>query len=70
MDDRKLLGRIPLQENNELRVHQGSGKWGRFWIDIRHYFKNENGDWYPTKKGIRIGEKNFEELIKILFTVK
>jgi len=37
---------------------------GRVGLDIRRYYwDEENGEWRPTKKGIRIGEELVEEVL-------
>lgn len=43
----------------------------RQYIDLRIFFKNENGnDWFPTKKGITLGFQLLPELKKAIETLE
>jgi len=45
---------IQVGESN--RIVFTKNEEGKKYIDIRQYFMSENGEWLPTKKGIRINE--------------
>ena len=46
-----LVGSIPLNKGNEIRVVLGPFA-GRMAIHIRHWYTDEAGELKPTKKGI------------------
>jgi|TARA_R100000152_G_C6766049_1_gene190950 hypothetical protein len=56
LKEERVIARIPRDEDNELKVITGMF-WNKRVIDIRWW---NNGK--PTKKGIRINEKEIEPL--------
>lgn len=53
-----------IAKNNTTTVQTKISEWkGNTYIDIREYFKNQQGDWIPTKKGIAITTPMLSEII-------
>ena len=36
------------------------------YVDVRVYYRNENGEWHPTKKGITLNDETIDPVIKAL----
>ncbi len=49
-----------------VRLKVGVGKNGEPYIDLRNYWQPDDGDWAPTKKGIRLHGEALEALIAAL----
>lgn len=50
---KKVIGEIGKSHNERLRIEIKTYK-GKEYLDIRTYFKDENGSWKPTKKGVTV----------------
>ena len=56
-----------IAKNNTTTVQTKISEWkGNTYIDVREYFKNQAGDWIPTKKGIAITVPMLSEIITAL----
>jgi hypothetical protein len=56
-----LIGSIPVNKRNEIRVDMGPFA-GRMAIHIRRWFATEAGEWKSTKKGILVWIEDLPEL--------
>jgi len=53
-----------IAKNHTTTVQTKVSEWkGNTYIDIREYFKNQAGEWIPTKKGIAITTSMLSEVI-------
>jgi hypothetical protein len=60
-----LVGSIPLNKGNEIRVVLGPFA-GRMAIHIRRWFETEAGEWKSTKKGILVWIDDLPELDRLV----
>ncbi len=60
-----IIGEIPRNAKEVTRVSISEFK-GKKYVDIRVWFKSENGDYAPGKKGIAIATENLEQLKKLI----
>jgi hypothetical protein len=37
---------------------------GRKFVDVRTHYQGQNGEWFPTKKGVTIGKDDLPVIIK------
>jgi hypothetical protein len=56
-----LIGSIPVNKRNEMRVDLGPFA-GRMALNIRRWFATAAGEWKPTKKGILVWVDALPEL--------
>lgn len=60
-----LMGEIQKNSTEKIQVSTASYK-GHDFIDIRIYFKDDAGEWRPTKKGIAIAPEEVDDLINFI----
>ena len=56
------LGEILKGETEKINVSLNEYKSFKY-VDIRLYFQDEEGNWYPTKKGVTISPNKVDALI-------
>jgi hypothetical protein len=62
MSDARVLHVIPLaRENEELRATVSHFK-AALYVSLRVHFLADDGQWYPTKKGITLAAARLDEL--------
>lgn len=61
-----IIGKIKKSKTEQIRVTIQSYEGGPEKIDIRNFFKTEDGEWKPTKKGVRIEFDEARPLRKLL----
>ena len=64
-----MIGDLERNATEVVRVSTEEFK-GRKYIDIRIYFKNDEGEWKPTKKGVTIQPDRIGDLISLLNKAK
>jgi hypothetical protein len=56
-----------IQKNNNEQVRVGVSEFkGSIYVYVRIYFKNTEGDYLPTKKGINIPLSKYEQLVEMI----
>lgn len=60
-----VIGDIERNPTEVVRVSVSEYK-GRKYVDIRIYFKNTEGEWAPTKKGVTVQPDRVEEMVALL----
>ncbi len=60
-----VVGDLERNPTEVVRVSAEEFK-GRKYIDIRIYFKNDEGEWKPTKKGVTVQPERLDDLIALL----
>jgi len=60
-----MIGDLERNATEVVRVSAEEFK-GRKYIDIRIYFKDNEGEWRPTKKGVTVQPDKVEELMGLL----
>lgn len=56
---------VPKREDEEIRV-QWNVYEGHTYLDVRIHFRDGEGDWHPTKKGITVSPDGAEELFQAI----
>ncbi|MBF0564034.1 MAG: transcriptional coactivator p15/PC4 family protein [Nitrospirae bacterium] len=59
------MGELVKNESEKLICQRKEYK-GFPFIDVRIYFKADDGSWKPTKKGITVSPERLSDLIKLL----
>ncbi len=65
----QTLATFPRTPKTEVRLHISQYR-GRPLIDLRLYFRNEAGDWLPTRKGCAIRPEDLASLLAALERVR
>jgi hypothetical protein len=60
-----MIGDLERNATEVVRVSAEEFK-GRKYIDIRIYFKDNEGEWRPTKKGVTVQPDKVDELVGLL----
>lgn len=60
-----VIGDIERNPTEVVRVSVSEYK-GRKYVDLRIYFKNAEGEWAPTKKGVTVPPDKVEEMLNLL----
>ncbi len=60
-----MIGDLERNATEVVRVSAEEFK-GRKYIDIRIYFKDSEGEWRPTKKGVTVQPDKVDELLGLL----
>jgi hypothetical protein len=60
-----VIGDIERNPTEVVRVSVSEYK-GRKYVDLRIYFKNAEGEWAPTKKGVTVQPDKVEEMLGLL----
>jgi hypothetical protein len=60
-----MIGDLERNATEVVRVSAEEFK-GRKYIDIRIYFKDNEGEWRPTKKGVTVQPDKIDELMGLL----
>jgi hypothetical protein len=56
-----------IQKNNNEQIKIGVSEFrGNVYIYIRIYFKNKDGEYLPTKKGVNIPLAKYDELVEMM----
>jgi hypothetical protein len=63
--DAMMIGDLERNATEVVRVSAEEFK-GRKYIDIRIHFKDSEGEWKPTKKGVTVQPDRIDELIGLL----
>lgn len=64
MEEKNVIGRIPLNEGNEIQISLSSYKDSKY-LDIRKFYQVGN-DWRPTKSGITFKKDQLSALSSII----
>ncbi len=64
-----VLGEIVKNETDKIVISMKEYK-GRKYIDMRTYFRGDDGNYLPTKKGVTIAPKFIDAFVKILLKAK
>ena len=59
-------GTIEIQNGNGVIRVQASEYRGEMGLDIRRYYLDDQGEWKPTRKGIRIPEHLVEPVLSAM----
>jgi len=62
---RRLVGKMKKNARENIEVNLNEFK-GTEFVDIRVWFNNEEGEWFPSKRGVSIKANDVPELISIL----
>ncbi len=62
----EVVGSIPKNNGDEIRVTALTTKSGEPYIDIRNYYTDDEGEKQPTKKGIRFHAEMTEEVMGLI----
>ena len=65
----KIGNDIEKSETDIIRIALNEFK-GREYVDIRQHFKNEDGEYTPTKKGVTFNPELIDEVIEGLTALK
>ncbi len=60
-----LIGEVQKNALERIRVSKAEYKGHKF-IDVRTYFRDDAGEWRPTKKGIAIPPDSIRAVIDLL----
>jgi hypothetical protein len=60
-----LIAEIEKNTKEKIRVSIADYKGHRF-IDCRVYWKDESGDWKPSRKGIALNDETVDEVVNAL----
>ena len=53
-----------ITKNDQIEIHCTKSKYqGKTYIHIREYYKGDNGEFIPTKKGVAMGEEAWDEFL-------
>lgn len=64
-NDTKPFHAVPL--GRDICVSSISSYKGKKSLDIRRYYEDENEEWRPTSKGIRLPAESVAEIVGVLF---
>ncbi|MCX5803560.1 MAG: transcriptional coactivator p15/PC4 family protein [Proteobacteria bacterium] len=68
----KLIGEVEKNQKERIRVslaeYQGylSASQAGKYVDYRVYFRDDKGEWFPTKKGVTFNDEAIDEVIPLL----
>src|SRR4051812_29627558 len=57
----RIVHTIDKRDGEEIRATLSTFK-GALYFSLRVYFRSEDGEWHPTKKGITLAAERLEEL--------
>ncbi len=60
-----LVGEIDKNSKEKIRIRWETYK-GVCFLDVRAHYKDDMGEWVPTKKGIAISPNKIEDLVELL----
>lgn len=61
----EVVGSIPKGDGDEIRVTAGISK-DKPYIDLRFWYKDDDGDMQPTKKGVRFHAEMVEDVLNLI----
>jgi Transcriptional Coactivator p15 (PC4) len=65
----KLIGELPRKRGEKLVVRIVEWKQKRY-ADIRLWFLDVEGDWRPTRQGLRVNTHDWPQLVQLLAKVQ
>lgn len=65
----RVLWRAALGDDAELRVTTSVFRGSRY-VSLRNYWRNPEGEWCPTRKGVTVNIELLDEIIEALTQVR
>jgi len=62
-DDRTVVLELERREGEKLILSKRTFK-GQAYIDLRIFYKNDGGEWLPTKKGVSLRPEQVSDVAK------
>jgi hypothetical protein len=59
-----------IKNSGDTKLVVSAGTWRKKgYVDIRNYWRSPDGEWHPTKRGVRVGEDDARNIVSAISNV-
>ncbi len=70
MSSKSVTQAREIKNGGDTKLVVSAGTWRKKgYVDIRNYWRSPDGEWHPTKRGVRVGEDDARSIVTAISSV-